>query len=108
MEKLVAALDKIKTPLTFGGFVVIVLYGIYSQVLKLFDPKTFPPGSAALIVGDIVRYLFWLALLAVVLGVGSYLAVHFWPAAKQNDPDAPLVLKPVKRQRKSPADGTKA
>jgi hypothetical protein len=107
MENLVAALDKIKTPLTLGGFVVIVLYGIYSQVLKLFDPKTFPPGSAALIVGDIVRYLFWLALLAVVLGVGSYLAVHFWPAAKPLDPDAPVVLKGVKKQRRPQADGSK-
>ena len=42
MGKLVAALDKVKTPLTLGGLVVIVLYGIYSQVLKLFGPNSFP------------------------------------------------------------------
>jgi hypothetical protein len=35
MAKLVAALDKVKTSLTLGGLVVIVLYGLYSQVFKL-------------------------------------------------------------------------
>lgn len=107
MEKLIVALDKVKTPLTLGGLVVIVLYGIYSQVLKLFNPQSFPAGSAPLIVRDIIGYLFWLALVAVVLGVASYLAVHFWP---RRDPDATPVLKPVRKQRKpkAQADGTKA
>jgi hypothetical protein len=107
MDKLVAALDKVKTPLTLGGLVVIVLYGLYSQVLKLNIFGQLPAGSTFIIIRDIIGYLFWLAILAVVLGVVSYLAVHFGPAAKQLDPDAPVILKPVRKPRKpkTQADG---
>src|SRR6476619_6137670 len=100
MEKLVAALAKVKTPLTLGGLVVIVLYGIYSQVLKLFGPNSFPPGSAPIIVRDIVGYLFWLAIVAVVLGIAASVIVRYAPV---KDPDAPIKLKPVRKQRKQNA-----
>jgi hypothetical protein len=96
MEKLVAALDKVKTPLTLGGLVVIVLYGIYSQVLKLFGPNSFPPGSAPIIVRDIVGYLFWLAIVAVVLGIVAWVIVRY----AERDPDAPPTLKTVRKRRK--------
>jgi hypothetical protein len=104
MEKLVAALDKVKTPLTLGGLVVIVLYGLYSQVLKLFGPNSFPSGSAPIIVREIVGYVFWLAIVAVVLGIVAWVVVRYSSA---KDPDAPIALKPVRKQRKPkpPANG---
>lgn len=103
--KLVAALDRIKTPLTLGGLAVVVLYGLYSQILRLQIFGKLPPDSTFILVRDIVGYLFWLAVLAVVLGVASYLAVHFGPntplAAINANTAVPL--KPDRRQRKAKA-----
>ena len=96
-----------KTPLTLGGLVVIVLYGIYSQVLKLFGPNSFPPGSVPIIVRDILSYLFWLAIVTVVLSIAAWVIVRYAPA---KDPDTPPRLKPVRKQRKTKAQegGTNA
>lgn len=102
LSKMVGVLDRMKTPLTLGGLVVIVLYGLYSQVLALKIFGQLPPNSTFLLVRDIVGYLFWLAVLAVVLGVGSYLAVHFGrqPVASA-DPNSPVPLKVERRPRKA-------
>jgi hypothetical protein len=100
MGKLVAALDRVKTPLTLGGLVVIVLYELYSQILKLKIFGQLPPDSTFILVRDIVGYLFWLAVLAVVLGVASYLADRFGPRQNHANPDAPVPLKPIRRPRK--------
>lgn len=101
MGKLVAALDRVKTPLTLGGLVVIVLYELYSQILGLKIFGQLPPNSTFVLVRDIVGYLFWLAVLAVVLGVGSYLAVHFALPRNNPTPVAAVPLKPVRRPRNS-------
>lgn len=110
--KIANILDRIKTPLTLGGLVVLVLYGLYSQVLKLPGlGAALPSGAAAQLIGDIIKYLFWLAILAVVLGVGSYLAVHFFPKGWLPDPDESVALKVNHRTRKpkpnSPRNGQK-
>jgi hypothetical protein len=99
--KIATILDRIKTPLTLGGLVVVVLYGIYSQILKLPGfAAALPSGAAAQLLQDIIRYLFWLAILAVVLGVGSYLAVHFFPKGWLPELDKPVPLKVSHRKRK--------
>ena len=77
ITKIGNVLDRVKTPLTLGGLVILVLYGIYSQILKLGIFPQLPAASAFTLLQAIVRYLFWLALVALILGVGSYLAVHF-------------------------------
>ena len=110
--KIATVLDRIKTPLTLGGLVVVVLYGLYSQILKLPGfAAALPSGAAAQLLQDIIRYLFWLAILAVVLGVGSYLAVHFFPKGWLPDPDKSLPLKVNHRTRKPkpepPSNGPK-
>ena len=76
ITKIGNVLDRVKTPLTLGGLVILVLYGIYSQILtsSVFSAVA---ASAFTLLQAIVRYLFWLALVALILGVGSYLAVHF-------------------------------
>ena len=77
-----------------GGLVVMILYGRYSQILKLPGlAGALPPGSAFQLLQEIIKYLFWLAILAVVLGVGSYLAVHFFPKAAFVASDQPVHLK---------------
>ena len=52
----------------------------------------FPSGAAAQLLKT-SSISFWLAILAVVLGVGSYLAVHFFPKGWLPDPDKPVPLK---------------
>jgi hypothetical protein len=111
-SKIATILDRIKTPLTLGGLVVVVLYGLYSQILKLPGfAAALPSGAAAQLLQDIIKYLFWLAILAVVLGVGSYLAVHFFPKGWLPDPDKPVRLNVNHRTRKpkpnSPSNGQK-
>ncbi len=100
ITKIGSVLDRVKTPLTLGGLVVIVLYGIYSQVLKLNIFPQLPAASAFIIIRDIIGYLFWLAVLAVILGVGSYLAVHFVTQLKPIDVDGSVPLKRVHKERK--------
>jgi hypothetical protein len=111
--KIAAVLSRVKTPLTLGGLVVVVLYGLYSQILKLPGfAAALPSGAAAQLLQDIIKYLFWLAILAVVLGVGSYLAVHFFPKGWLPAPDKPVALKVNHRIRKPkpnpPTNGQKA
>jgi hypothetical protein len=100
LTRIGGVLDRVKTPLTLGGLVVIVLYGIYSQILKLNIFPQLPAASAFIIIRDIIGYLFWLAVLAVVLGVGSYLAMHFVAQLKPVDIDGSVSLKPVRKERK--------
>ncbi len=103
--KVASILERIKTPLTLGGLVVMVLYALYSQVLKLPGfAAALPSGAAAQLIGDVIKYLFWLAILAVILGVGSYLAVHFFPKGWLPDPDKPVALKVNHKTRKSKAN----
>lgn len=100
ITKIGGVLDRIKTPLTLGGLVVLVLYEIYSQILKLGIFPQLTATSAAVIVQDIIRYMFWLAVLAVVLGVGSYLAIHFVTQLKPVDTEGSIPLKPIHKERK--------
>lgn len=105
LSRIAAVLDRIKTPLTLGGLVILVLYGLYSQILKLPGLSgQLPAGAAFQLLQDIVNYLFWLAILAVVLGVGSYLAVHFFPKGALPDPDKSVPLKVNHRTRKPKSD----
>jgi hypothetical protein len=102
LTKIAPVLDRIKTPLTLGGLVVLVLYGLYSQILKLPGLSgALPAGSAFELLQQIIRYLFWLAILAVILGVASYLSVHFFPRTGRVDSDNPIPLKVERRSRKT-------
>lgn len=99
--KVTAVLDRIKTPLTLGGLVVIVLYGLYSQILKLPGfAAALPSGAAAQLLQEIIKDLFYLAIFAVVLGVGSYLAVHFFPKGWLSNAPKSVPLKVTHRTRK--------
>jgi hypothetical protein len=111
--KIATVLNRVKTPLTLGGLVVLVLYGLYSQILKLPGlQRQLSSSTVAQLLQEIIQYLFWLAILAVVLGVGSYLAVHFFPKGWLPDPDKPVALKVNHKTRRPkqdpPTNGQKA
>lgn len=111
--KVATVLNRVKTPLTLGGLVVLVLYGLYSQILKLPGfAAALSSGTVAQLLQEIIKYLFWLAILAVILGVGSYLAVHFFPKGWLPDPDKAVALKLNHKTRKPkqnlPTNGPKA
>lgn len=110
ITKIGSVLDRVKTPLTLGGLVILVLYGIYSQILKLGIFPQLPAASAFTLLQTIVSYLFWLAIVALILGVGSYLAIHFVTQLKPADAEGSIPLKPIRKQRtkkdESPANGS--
>src|SRR5262245_17379535 len=71
-DKLFGIAEKIKTPLALAGLVVIVLYLLVKQVLAL-DVFSNIGGSGTLrVLENVLDSVFWLATIAVVLGVGSY------------------------------------
>jgi len=71
-EKLAAIANKVKTPLALAGLIVIVLYGIYRQVLSLDIFSKVGEASTLILIGGILDKLFWLALIALVMGIASY------------------------------------
>ena len=76
MNQLVRLLDiatKIMTPLALSGAVLIVLYAIYRQILSLPVFDNIGSESTFLLLHNISVMLFWLALIALMLGVASYL-----------------------------------
>ena len=75
IDKISALTAKIKTPLALSGFVFAVLYGIYRQVLSLNVFSNIGSSSTFQLLQDVLGKLFWLALVALILGVASYIAV---------------------------------
>lgn len=64
----------VSTPLSVAGLAIAVLYLLYASVLRqklapLFAADTFK------LLNQVLRYVFYLALTALVLGIGSYTAV---------------------------------
>ena len=62
---------RIRTPLVLAGLVVLVLYALYRQILSLAIFTTLSQEGTFRVVDLLIRVLFWLALLAIVLGVAS-------------------------------------
>jgi hypothetical protein len=73
LAKAGALLEKIRTPLALGGLTVLVLFFLYDKILDL---KIFPKLEGIYAYGlikTLLNNVFWLALLAVLLGGVSYL-----------------------------------
>src|SRR5882724_3655573 len=79
VEGLLSVASKVGTPLALAGIIVIVLYALYKQVLalKLFAPIGAGPTSRLL--QHVLNKLFWLALIALILGVASYVLTVIFP-----------------------------
>ena len=74
IEAILRIAASIGTPLALGGFVVAVLYLIYNQLLSRRLSRV-APERTFLLLNRIARYLFFLALTAVVVGVAAYVIV---------------------------------
>lgn len=77
MEKVVSIARRVKTPLSLSGIVVAVLYAIYRQVLSLNVFENIGANPTFLLLQNVLNKLFWLALVAIVLGVASHLITVF-------------------------------
>jgi len=83
ISKAIEQIGKIKTPLTLGGLVFVVLYLIYQQVLSLNIFSELTDAGTLLIIDKILDRLFWLALISLLLGVVSYLLIRFMGPIKK-------------------------
>jgi Na+/glutamate symporter len=87
-EKLVAVASKVKTPLALSGLIVAVLYALYRQVLSLPVFENIGANPTFLLLENVLGKLFWLALIALILGVASYIVTvvlsHKMPSSSSN------------------------
>ena len=67
---------KIRTPLALAGLVIVIFYAIYKEVLSLNIFANVGGNSTFLIIENIIDKVFWLAMIALVLGVISYLFTY--------------------------------
>ena len=71
--KLLGVAEKVKTPLALSGLVIIVLYLIFKQVLSLNVFSNIGSSNTFVLLQNLLSMVFWLAILSIVLGVGSYI-----------------------------------
>jgi hypothetical protein len=74
---LVGLASRIRTPLTLAGLVVVVLYVLYRQILGLGIFAQVGESSTVTLLSSIIDKVFWLALIALVLGVACYVLTLF-------------------------------
>ncbi len=63
---------KVRTPLALAGLTVVILYAIDKEILSLDVFEKIGGSGTLLLLQDILDKLFWLALVALVLGIASY------------------------------------
>jgi hypothetical protein len=69
-------LDKIKTPLSISGLALMILYLIVKGVLNMDIYEKIGADNTYLVVERIIKYIFFIALLSIVLGVFSYIILR--------------------------------
>jgi hypothetical protein len=74
-------INKIKTPLMLAGLVVVVLYLTIKRVLELPIFPTISPDSTEALLIRVVDAVFWLAVLATILGFIGFVITN-WPGQK--------------------------
>lgn len=72
MRELFEIATQIRTPLALSGFVIAVLFGSIWLLLKKGQFAPFSGASATRIFLTILKYVFWLAILAMLLGFAGY------------------------------------
>ena len=72
LEKIFKVVEQVKTPLSLAGVVLIAFYLLLQQILNLRVFENIGSSSTATLLHEIVQYLFWLAVLSIMLGVASY------------------------------------
>jgi hypothetical protein len=80
---------KVTTPLSLVSLVVVVLYGLYKVVLGLPIFSVLPANSTLLLLNSIVDKVFYLAVIALVLGIVAYLWVQILKHRSSTKPSTP-------------------
>lgn len=70
-------LERVRTPLTVAGLALLVLYGVFSRILGLNIFANIGSQGTTDVVKMLIRSVFWLAMVALILGVGSYVTALF-------------------------------
>ena len=73
LNKLTRLASKVKTPLLLAGLVTIIFYAIFRQVLSLDIFDNIGANNTFAVIQNVLDRIFFLALVAIVLGVASYL-----------------------------------
>jgi hypothetical protein len=79
VEGLLSVASKVGTPLALAGIIVIVLYALYKQVLGLKVFARLDADPTFRLLQQVLAKLFWLALIALILGAISYLVTALFP-----------------------------
>ncbi len=98
---LIKIATRIATPLSLASAIIMVLYLLYRLVLGLDIFTTLAENNTFLLLNSIVDKVFILAVVGLVLGIGSYSLHHYLPPKKQGlaetHPDATPVPKGCRR-----------
>lgn len=73
LAKVAGVLRGVRTPLSLAGLTVIVLCVVYNRVLGLGVFSTITASQTTSLLSAMVGYVFWLAIVAVALGIAGYL-----------------------------------
>lgn len=79
---------------------MVILYLLYKQILALGIFSKLESQPTFLLVQNVVDRLFWLALVALVLGIASYVAVALLKNKPQQEPD--VVNLPIRKKKRTP------
>jgi hypothetical protein len=78
LARLSAVALRVRTPLGLAGIVMVTLYAIVSQILKLDIFDRVGAGGTSELIGGLLDKLFYLAMTSLLLGVAAYmLSIYF-------------------------------
>ncbi|PPD47149.1 MAG: hypothetical protein CTY13_06000 [Methylobacter sp.] len=77
VAKINQLIERLRTPLALAGLVVLVLYGIYKQILEMDVFTRVGENETFVLLGNVFFYLFVLAIFSVILGgLGYFLSIR--------------------------------
>ena len=86
LDKIFAIAIKVKTPLSITGLSVVVLYLLIKQILSLDVFANVGEENTYLLLSSILDKIFWFAIIALFLGVFSYIiSFPFKKKSKKSD-----------------------
>lgn len=85
MNKIIESLLKIRSSLTISGLSVIVFYLLYEKILTLGIFSNLGENSTAFIISNILNKVFYFALIALVVGVGSHIYLSIQNKKRKSD-----------------------
>jgi hypothetical protein len=77
--------SRIKTPLALAGGSLVLLYAVYHQVLALPVFSQVGAQPTFVLLQGVLNKMFWFALVALILGVGSYIFTAVLKQKLQNN-----------------------